>query len=76
MDIFNKRKIKQQEEMIQRLQHEIDILKSQLRGDRVCDSYCAVCKHGSVTRYSSILGDLSTVYACELDCRCKDFDSS
>lgn len=51
-------------------EYEIELLKRQINGDRVCDSYCEKCKHGIVS-ISSFLG--GTTYKCQLDCKCNDF---
>lgn len=59
---------------VEALQKEIENLTAKLRGDRVCDCYCSVCKHGvKGSGFSPTFGNYPK-WRCTLDCKCKDFD--
>lgn len=59
---------------VESMGQEIERLKAQLRGDRVCDGYCSLCKHGiKGTGFSPFIGNYPK-WGCSLDCKCKDFE--
>ena len=56
------------------LKAEVNTLTAKLRGDRVCDGYCSLCKHGvKGTGFSITFGNYPK-WTCALDCKCKDFE--
>lgn len=59
---------------IDELKAEVDTLTAKLRGDRVCDGYCTLCKNSvKGISFSSVFGEHLT-WSCTLDCKCKDFE--
>ena len=66
----------------ERLKSDVETLRSEnkrltakLRGDRVCDGCCAVCKHGVLTPtwFPTPMTSVNA-FVCELECKCKDFE--
>ena len=85
IDFFNRRALMERDIEIESLKEEIDIQKTEierltakLRGDRVCDGCCSVCKHSIASVYApspAFPGIMPyATYSCELDCKCKDFE--
>lgn len=75
MDLFNKKKLAEKQKEIQKLNEEIEILESKLRGDNICDGYCAACKNSIVNEFFNpyFMGQRSKQYFCKLDVKCKNF---
>lgn len=80
IDFFNRRKLDELDAEneslkidVEALRRENERLTAKLRGDRVCDGCCSVCKHGVlVPVYSPMYGPVAS-YVCALECKCKDF---
>lgn len=49
-------------------------LTKQLNGERTCSGFCSVCKYGVKTETYIYGGGAHTIYLCELNCKCKDFE--
>lgn len=82
-DIFNKEKLaaveerlrevnREKEELRKNLTDEIERLKHELAGDRVCGIHCSQCENG-YTGYSSGVSTHPSFWKCRLDIKCKDF---
>lgn len=82
IDFFNRRKLDELEAENESLKSDAEALRSEnerltakLRGERVCDGCCAVCKHGVLTpTWFPAPMVVVNAFVCELECKCKDFE--
>lgn len=72
MDFWNRKKVRRLERTIDEYKRDIEKLESRLKGDRVCGGYCKKCAHG-IQAENFFMGAVYNTIACELDCKCKDF---
>lgn len=82
IDLFNRRKCDELEAENESLKSDVEALRrenerltAKLRGDRVCDGCCAICKHGVLTpTWFPAQMKAVNAFICELECKCKDFE--
>lgn len=81
MDFWNRKKVRELELEISHKESEIESLRNQLqlaekkiKGERVCGGYCKQCTHG-IQDENFFMGAVYNTIACELDCKCKDFQT-